>query len=258
MVLIDTHTHLYLPQFHDDIEQVFLNARKSHVIKTLLPNIDCESIEPMLSLCSRFPLHCHPMLGLHPTSVKDDYNEKLIFMESIFNSKKFIAIGETGMDAHWDTSFLNHQEDSFIRHLEWAKKLDLPVVIHSRQTMDNILSIIRSSFKGKVRGVFHAFSGTVRQSMEVIEMGFKLGIGGVVTYKNSRLAEVIQAVDLNHIVLETDSPYLTPVPHRGKRNESANLIYVAEKIAEIKNLTIENVAEATSNNAFELFNLKPH
>ena len=256
MVLIDTHAHLYLPQFIDDIEQVIYHAKNSHVTKMLLPNIDCESIDPMLSLCSRFPLHCHPMLGLHPTSVKEDYREKLSLMESMADNKIFVAIGETGMDAYWDTSFLSQQEDSLIIHLEWAKNMDIPVVIHSRQAMDSILSIIRSSGRGQVRGVFHAFSGSVKQALEVIDMGFMLGIGGVVTYKNSGLGKVVEAVDLKHIVLETDAPYLTPVPKRGKRNESANLIYIAEKISEIKDIPVENVAAITSNNAIELFNLK--
>ncbi len=256
MVLIDTHAHLYLPQFYDDIEQVLINATKSHVEKILLPNIDNESLAPMMNLCNRFPLHCHPMLGLHPTSVKEDFREKLSLMESMADNKIFVAIGETGMDAYWDTSFLSQQEDSLIWHIELSKNKDLPVVIHSRETMDNILEIIRSSGKGQVRGVFHAFSGTVNQAMEVIDMGFKLGVGGVATFNNSGLEEVIKAVDLKHIVLETDAPYLTPVPYRGRRNESANLIYIAKKIAEFKNIPIENVAEITSNTATELFNLK--
>lgn len=255
MILVDTHTHLYLPHFKDDIKQVLQNAGDRHVKKMLLPNIDCESINPMLELCRRFPDQCHPMNGLHPTSVGEDYREKLSLLESMIGTEKFVAIGETGMDAHWDTTFIDEQEDSFIRHLEWAMKLNLPVVIHSRKTMDKILEIISRHTGDNLRGVFHAFSGTTEQAGKVVKLGFKLGIGGVVTYKNSGLSPVIEAADINDIVLETDSPYLTPVPNRGKRNESANLMIIAQAIAGIKGLPVEEVARITSKNASGLFNL---
>lgn len=256
MVLIDTHTHLYLPHFNDDIEHVIKNAEEKHVTRMLLPNIDITSFGPMMELCNRFPDICHPMLGLHPTSVKEDYREKLSFLESVAEEDKFVAVGETGMDAYHDRSFLRQQEDSFITHLQWAKIKGIPIVIHSRNTMEIILPIVRAHAGDKLRGVFHAFSGTAEQAMEAVSLGFKLGIGGVVTYKNSGLNPIIEAIDLENIVLETDSPYLTPVPKRGKRNESANLVYIAEKIAGLKGCSYEEVAHITSKNAYELFNLK--
>lgn len=256
MVLIDTHTHLYLPHFEDDIEEVIQKAGKHGVAKMLLPNIDMETAGPMLKLCNRFPEHCHPMLGLHPTSVSDDFRTQLSKLESLSESSQFVAIGETGMDAYWDTKYISQQEESFVIHIEWAKKMDLPVVIHSRETMDRVLDILTSHASGKPTGVLHAFSGSVKQAELATEMGFKLGIGGVVTYKNSGLTPVIEAVALENILLETDSPYLTPVPNRGKRNESSNLVYIAGKIAEIKGLPIEEVAHVTTRNAAELFRLK--
>ncbi len=256
MFFIDTHTHLYLPHFRDDIDQVIQNAADRHVIKMLLPNIDCKSIKPMLDLCEHFPHQCHPMLGLHPTKVKEDYRDRLSFLESLAEKEKFVAIGETGMDAYWSNDFLKHQEDSFIIHLDWAKHHNLPVVIHTRKTMDKVLSIIRAHKNRMLSGVFHAFSGSVEHAMQIVDLGFKLGIGGIVTYKNSGLKPVIQALDLKDIILETDSPYLTPAPNRGNRNESANIHYIAQKISEFKNLSIEQVALVTSRNASELFNLK--
>ncbi len=255
MNLIDTHTHLYLPHFKDDIDRVIQNAADNRVEKLLLPNIDLNSTGPMLELCKQFPLQCFPMLGLHPTSVKNDYKDQLRKLESIAGTEKFIAIGETGMDAYWDTTYLREQEDSFITQLEWAKKMDLPVVIHSRNTLDRILTILKSQAGNGLRGVFHAFSGSIEQLAEISKLGFKIGIGGVVTYKKANLADVVKAADLENILLETDSPYLTPVPFRGKRNESAYLIHVASRIAEIKNISVEEVAGVTTSNAYELFNL---
>lgn len=256
MILIDTHTHLYLPHFADDIEQVIHNAVNNHVGKMLLPNIDDSSVGPMLELCNRYPLNCHPMIGLHPASVNEDYMDKLRVMETLLGKEEFVAVGETGMDAYWDTEFIKQQEDAFIIQLEWAKTRDLPVVIHSRMTMDRILRIIRS-FRGNVPGgVFHAFSGTKEEACEAIEMGYKLGIGGVVTYRNSGLDKLVKSIDLKHILLETDSPYLTPVPYRGKRNESARITGIAAKISEIKELSIEEVASVTTGNAIDLFKLK--
>jgi TatD DNase family protein len=257
MVLIDTHAHIYLPEFASDIGQVIQNATASHVTKILLPNIDTSSTGPMLDICSRFPLQCHPMIGLHPTSVGRNYREHLEFLELTASNREFTAIGETGLDAYWDTTFMKEQTDSFLTHLEWAKKLDIPVVIHSRQTMDAIVEIIASHKGNGLRGVFHAFSGTVAQALKIVSLGFKLGIGGVVTYKNSGLLHVIETLSLENFVLETDSPYLTPVPKRGKRNEPANVLLIAGKIAEIKKITVEEVASATSKTAANLFNLIP-
>jgi TatD DNase family protein len=255
MNLIDTHTHLYLPHFESDIDQVIQNAADNRVEKLLLPNIDLNSTGPMLGLCKQFPGQCFPMLGLHPTSVKDDYKDQLRELESIADNEKFIAIGETGMDAYWDTTYLKEQEDSFITQLEWAKKMNLPVVIHSRNTLDRILTILKSQAGNNLRGVFHAYSGSIEQLADISKLGFKIGIGGVVTYKKSNLADVVRAADLESILLETDSPYLTPVPFRGKRNESAYLVHVALRIAEIKDVPFEEIAAVTSANANKLFNL---
>ncbi len=255
MVLVDTHTHLYLPHFSDDIEQVIENASRNHVKKMLLPNIDDESYSKMMDLHRRFPGQCLPMTGLHPTSVDADYLDKLSWLELKFHTENFIAIGETGLDAHWDTAFMKEQEDSFIIHLEWAKKYDLPVVIHSRKTMDKIIDILGARKGAGLRGVFHAFSGSAEQAARIVDLGFKLGIGGVVTYKNTGLVQVVKSLALEYLVLETDSPYLTPFPRRGQRNESANLLLIAEKIAVIKNIPVVDVARATTRNASGLFNL---
>ncbi len=256
MMLIDTHAHLYLPHFNDDIDRVIGNAKMNNVGRILMPNIDIRSVDPMLRVCSRHPGFCLPMLGLHPTSVKDNYAGMLKTLEDLLDKENFAAIGETGMDAHWDTSFMEQQKRSFITHLEWAEETGLPVVIHSRKTMDTIIGILKNAYSKKVTGVFHAFSGSEEQAREITGMGFMLGIGGVVTYPRSGLEEVLSKIELEHIILETDAPYLTPVPFRGKRNESAHLVYIVEKIAEIKGLTIEQVAEVTTGNARRLFKLK--
>jgi TatD DNase family protein len=255
MVLVDTHAHLYLPQFADDIGNVVQNAIANHVVIMLLPNIDNRSVAPMLQLCSRFPMNLFPMIGLHPTSVNQNYRHELTRLESFLGVPGLKAIGETGMDAYWDTEFMSEQEDSFNKHLDWAKELELPVVIHSRKTTDDLINIISSRKQDGARGVFHAFSGSAEQAARIAELGFSLGIGGVVTYKNSGLRPVIETIDLDHIVLETDSPYLTPVPFRGKRNECANLVLIAEEIARIKGISIGEVARVTTENASRLFRL---
>ncbi len=255
MNLTDTHAHLYLPHFKGDLDRVVSRAEDSGVTRILLPNIDTESLGPMLEVCSSYPGLCLPMLGLHPTSVKKDYTSKLESLEKQFGAASFVAIGETGMDAHWDTSHLDQQEASFKRHLDWAIDLRLPVVIHSRNTTDIITSILKNGYIGRVKGVFHAFSGSTEQAREITGMGFMLGIGGVVTYPRSGLADVIREIGLEHIIIETDSPYLTPVPRRGKRNESSYLVYIAEKIAQISEIAASQVAETTTRNAFNLFNL---
>ncbi len=255
MKLTDTHSHLYLPHFADDIDDVIGNARANKISHILLPNIDTESTGPMLELCRSYPAYCFPMIGLHPASVKENYRQQLKELESLLDKGNFVAVGETGMDAYWDKTFLKEQEDAFITQLEWAKKLDLPVVIHSRETMDRIITIVRSHQDSKLRGVFHAFSGNLSQAEEVKELGFKIGIGGVITFRNSNLPEIVSEVGLHNIVLETDAPYLTPVPYRGKRNESSYLIYIAREIARIKGITLEKVAKVTTANACDLFKL---
>jgi TatD DNase family protein len=255
MILVDTHAHLYLPQFADDIGKVIHNAMENNVVIMLLPNIDSRSVAPMLELCSQFPLNLYPMIGLHPTSVKQNYRDELTRLESFLGISEIKAIGETGMDAYWDTEFMNEQEDSFNKHLDWAREMDLPVVIHSRQATDELINILASRNQDGARGVFHAFSGSAGQAARITELGFSLGIGGVVTYKNSGLRPVIETIDLKNIVLETDSPFLSPVPKRGKRNECANLVLIAEEIAGIKGISIGEVARVTTENAARLFRL---
>jgi TatD DNase family protein len=251
--LIDTHTHLYLPEFDADRNETIQRAMEQHVKKFLLPNIDSSSIEPMLALVASKPGSCYPMIGLHPTSVNLDFEKELKAVEEWLKKRKFVAIGEIGIDLYWDKTFIDQQIAVFKQQIEWAGQYDLPLVIHIRKAFDEVFRSLDEQAKFKPRGVFHCFSGDQRQAEKAIQMGFKLGIGGVVTFKNAGLAEVIKCIDLKHIVLETDSPYLPPVPHRGKRNESAYIYLIAEKIAEIKDVEIAEVAEITTRNAKEIF-----
>jgi len=230
MHLIDTHTHLFLPEFDSDRDQVILNAQKGGVEKILLPNVDGTTIDPLLELSSKYPEFCYPMMGLHPTSVKDNYKEELNIVENWLKKQKFYAIGEIGIDLYWDKTFKIQQEEVFRYQIDLAKKYNLPIVIHARDSFDEIFKIMDEVIDNKLFGVFHAFTGTDNQAERIIEWGFKIGIGGIVTFKNSGLDKVVHNIDINHIVLETDSPYLSPVPNRGKRNESANVIHIAGKI----------------------------
>ncbi len=255
MFLIDTHTHLYLEEFDDDRASVVERAIESDVRFMLLPNIDSSSTEPMLNLCKQFPENCFPMMGLHPTSVKDDYQDELKKVEEFLINKKFYGIGETGIDLYWDKTFIEEQKIAFSRQVEQAKEYSLPIVIHSRDSFDEIYEILLKLNSDELTGVFHCFTGDYEQAQKVTGLGLKLGIGGVLTFKNSGLDKVMERIDLEHIILETDSPYLTPTPFRGKRNESSYVKYVAEKLAAIKNTTVDAVAEITSKNAIDLFKL---
>jgi TatD DNase family protein len=255
MILIDTHTHLYLEQFDNDRTQVVENAIKQGVKFMLLPNIDAASLGAMKELSQQFPENCLPMMGLHPTSVNENYEEELELVEREQAENNYIAVGEIGMDLYWDKSFREQQEDALRRQLKLAKKLRLPVSIHTRDAFDEIFKVVEDELTAELTGVFHCFTGTLDEAKKIIGTGFKLGIGGVVTFKNSKLPEVLKEVSTEHLILETDAPFLTPMPFRGKRNESAYLVYIAEKIAEIKGLAVEEVAEATTQNAFNVFNL---
>ncbi|NOQ23979.1 MAG: YchF/TatD family DNA exonuclease [Bacteroidales bacterium] len=255
MQFIDTHTHLFLPEFDDDRNKVIVNAKENGVEKILLPNVDGTTTDSLLDLASKYPDFCYPMMGLHPTSVKENFKEELENVEHWLQQRKFYAIGEIGMDLYWDKTYKIQQEKAFRYQIDLAKKYDLPIVIHARESFDEIFEIMDDVIDDKLFGVFHAFTGTDNQAKRIIEWGFKIGIGGIVTFKNSGLNEVVHNIDINHIVLETDSPYLSPVPKRGKRNESANITHIAEKIAEIKNITLREVAEKTTFNANQLFNL---
>jgi TatD DNase family protein len=252
-MFIDTHTHLYSEEFNDDRIASINHAMEKGVSKFYMPNVDSSSIEGMLALEVHFPEHCFPMMGLHPCSVKENYREELNTVKKWLDLRKFSAIGEIGIDLYWDKTFIKEQELAFREQLFWALEYNYTVVIHCRNAFDEIFSILKS-FDKLPKGIFHCFSGDFIQAQQILSLGnFKLGIGGVVTFKNSGLDKVVEQLNIHDIVLETDAPYLAPVPHRGKRNESAYLPLVAEKIAQIKNMSIEEVASITSKNTLEIF-----
>jgi len=228
-------------------------AIESGVQKMLLPNIDSGSIDGMMNLCKSFPENCLPMMGLHPTSVKESFVDELMIVDEWLERKKFIAIGETGIDLYWDKTHQKEQEKAFIHQIDLAKNYKLPIVIHSRNSFDELFTVLEEHNSLDLTGVFHCFTGNLDQAEKIIEMGFYLGIGGVITFKNSGLDKVIDELTMDRIILETDAPFLAPVPYRGKRNESAYIKIVAEKIALIKNMTIESVADITTENARRLF-----
>jgi len=252
---IDTHAHLYLPEFDHDRDIVMDIAMQQGVRKILLPNIDSTSVEPLNDLASKFPGVCYPMMGLHPTSVKENYLDELDKIEYELELGHYIGIGEIGIDLFWDKSHFREQCQAFSRQLDLALRYGLPVVIHARESFREIMEILEG-YRGKgLSGIFHAFTGTVEIAEQAVDLGFKLGIGGIVTYKNSTLPEVVRKSGLNDLVLETDSPYLAPLPFRGKRNESSYIPYIAEAIKQIKNISLDEVARATTRNVLELFSL---
>ncbi len=253
MNLIDTHTHLYVKEFSNDIDEVIRRAEEEGVNKFFLPAIDSSETSAMFELEKIFPGKCIAMIGLHPCSVKENYKEELSKVEQLLDERKFAAIGETGLDFYWDKTFIKEQYESLRIQAEWALQYNIPLVLHTRDAMQENIDVIKS-YEGKgLRGIFHCFGGTLQNAKNIIEQNFLLGIGGVITYKNSDLAEVLKDIDLKHIVLETDAPYLAPAPFRGKRNESSYLKYIVQKIADIKNMSIEEVAEQTTRNAEEIF-----
>lgn len=253
MKLIDTHTHLYVEEFNADIAEVLQRAKDEGVEKFYLPAIDSAETNALLALEKKYPEKIFAMAGLHPCSVKENFKEELEKIQQQLSQREFVAIGETGLDFYWDTSFTKQQYESLQQHAEWALQYKRPLVLHTRNAMQETIDVVKSYHKKNLFGVFHCFGGSLQNALDIIDTGFLLGIGGVVTYKNSGLAEVIKEVDLKYLVLETDSPYLSPVPFRGKRNESSYLKYIAQKLADIKDITIEEVAEQTTKNAEELF-----
>ena len=256
MHLIDTHTHLFAQQFDEDRLEVVQRALEKGVQQMLLPNIDTNSILPMLDLCAEFPENCFPMIGLHPCDIKENYLEELAFFEQWLQKEKFVAVGEIGIDLYWDKSTLYIQEDAFRRQVELAKKYKLPVAIHVRNSFDEVLSIIDGLNDDNLSGVFHCFTGDEAQANHIINYGgFKLGIGGVVTFKNSGLDKTLRTISIEHLILETDSPYLAPTPYRGKRNESSYVVIIAKKLAEIYGKSLEEIASITTQNAKELFKI---
>jgi len=255
MQLIDTHTHLYLPEFDTDRDDAVNRAVNSGVVKMLMPNIDFQSVDLMLSLVNRYPDICLPMIGLHPTSVKEDYLSQLDKLEILITKHKFIAIGEIGIDLFWDKTFLKEQLAAFRKQIAFAIETGLPVVVHSRESFPEVFSVL-DEFDGKgLKGVFHAFSGNIQDAEKAINMGFKLGIGGIVTFKNAGLDKIVKETGPGNLILETDSPYLAPVPHRGKRNESSYICIINKKLAEIFGMSEEEVASITFANSSRLFKL---
>jgi len=255
---IDTHAHLYLPEFDADRERTVETAVYRGVKRILLPNIDSTTIDPMNKLAGQFPGVCYPMMGLHPTSVKENYSKELEQVEKELSQKNYCAVGEIGIDLYWDKTHLQEQNIAFSAQLNLALKYDLPVAIHARESFKEILDILNGYKKKGLRGVFHAFTGTIDIAKDIVSRGFLLGIGGIITYKKSFLPDIIRETDLSYIILETDSPFLTPVPFRGKRNESSYIPYIAEAIGKIKEIPLEEVARVTTANACKLFQLDPY
>lgn len=258
MVLTDTHTHLYLNAFDEDRQEVVGKAIDQQVRYMLLPNIDRHSIDPMMALCDAFPGHCHPMLGLHPTSVREGFREELEAVLSRYDEREFVAIGEIGIDLYWDRTFYRQQQEAFRIQIEFALEKKLPIVIHSRDSFREIHAILLEYAGTGLRGVFHCFTGTLQEAGLVLKLGFMLGIGGVVTFKNSGLDEVVKGIGPEHLILETDSPFLAPVPFRGKRNESTYINIIASRLADIKQVSREDIARITTDNAHRLFNFERH
>ncbi len=252
---IDTHAHIYLNQFTKDSAKAINEANDVGVSKILMPNIDSKTIEDMLAMEATFPGRCIPMMGLHPCSVDNEYENQLKLIEKWLGNRKFCAVGEIGMDLYWDKTFQQHQVEAFEIQIDLAKKFDLPVVIHCRDAFEETISVIEKMNDDKLSGVFHCFSGSLEDAERVIAQGFYLGIGGVATFKNGGLDKVIPYIDLGSVLLETDSPYLAPVPHRGKRNEPGYIPIIAARVAELSGQPVEKVGEITTKNAETLFRL---
>jgi TatD DNase family protein len=253
--LIDTHTHLYLPVFDKDRQEVVQDALDAGVGKMFLPNIDSGTVKGMLHLCSQYPGIMYPMMGLHPGSVKENYLEELKIVEENFSLGEFIGVGEIGIDMYWDKTFIRQQLDAFEKQIVIAGRLDLPVVIHSRNSFTEIFSVLDNHTDTGLKGVFHSFTGGIAEVEKILKYDFFLGINGIVTFKNSGLDKVVSQIPLNRILLETDSPYLSPVPKRGIRNESSHIYHINEFLAKLFKISSERFAEITSANALELFKL---
>ena len=255
MQLVDTHCHLFSEEFDADRAEVIERAKSLGVSYFLLPNIDSATIEPLYKTCTDFENVCLPMMGLHPTSVKENYREEMKRIEQELDGRKFIAIGEIGLDYYWDLTFKDQQIEVFRTQLKWAKEKKLPVAIHTRNSFEDAIRIVEEEKDENLRGVFHCFSGTALDAQRAIGVGFYLGIGGVVTFKNGGLDKILPEISISSVVLETDSPYLAPVPYRGKRNESSYLREIVARVSEILDRPAEEIATLTTANAFKLFNL---
>lgn len=255
MIITDTHTHLYSESFQEDRKEMIERAIENNVTRFFIPAIDSTYTDAMLQLETDFPEHVFLMMGLHPTHVKDNYEEELAHVEEMFSKRPFVAVGEIGIDLYWDKSTLAIQQDAFRRQIRLAKQYKLPIVIHCREAFDEIFEILDEEKGEDLFGIFHCFTGTLEQAHQAISYNMKLGIGGVVTFKNGKIDKFLDQIDLKHIVLETDSPYLAPTPYRGKRNESAYVINVLEKLSSIYGVSEEKIAEITTANSKEVFKI---
>ncbi len=255
MTITDTHTHLYSKQFDEDRQSMMLRALDHGVSRFFIPAIDSSYTESMLRLENDYPKNVFLMMGLHPTSVKENYLEELTLVKDWIEKRSFYAVGEIGIDLYWDTSFLQQQQDAFKTQIKWAKEKNLPIVIHCRNSFDEIFEILEEEKDDKLFGIFHCFTGSLDQAQRAISYNMKLGIGGVVTFKNGGIDKFLHEIPINNIVLETDSPYLAPVPFRGKRNESSYIIKVLDKLVDIYKLTPEEVALITTENSIEIFGI---
>jgi len=255
MIITDTHTHLYSEQFNEDRALVIQNAIDAGVSRFFIPAIDSTYTESMLQLEKDFASNVFLMMGLHPTSVKDTYKEELVLVKQWLDKRNFYAVGEIGIDLYWDKTFLKQQQDAFKTQIEWAKEKDLPIVIHCRDAFDEIFEVLEEVKDNKLRGIFHCFTGTLEQANRAISFNMKLGIGGVVTFKNGGIDKFLDEIEVKNIVLETDAPYLAPTPFRGKRNESSYIINVLDKLVDIYNLTPQEIADITTQNSIDVFRI---
>lgn len=256
MILADSHAHLYAEEFNADRKSMMQHAINNGINYFFLPNIDEDSIAPMLQMEMDYPEKCFPMMGLHPCSVKENVNEQLALIEHWLKKRNFIGVGETGLDYYWDTTFKKEQIISFEKHIAWAIEYKLPLIIHTRNSFEDTFNLVQKHNCKELKGIFHCFSGTAEDAEKIMSLEtFKMGIGGVVTFKNSGLDKVVEQIPLDFLVLETDAPYLAPVPHRGKRNEPAFLEQIAFKLAQIKNIDVQTLSEITTKNTLQLFNI---
>lgn len=253
--MIDTHAHIYASEFDADRDDVVKRALAQGIDKILLPNIDLDSIEPMLKTEAKYPQICRSMMGLHPCYVDGNVKQTLDIIHAWFEKHRFIAVGEIGIDLYWDKTYKAEQEMAFITQLNWAKEMKLPVVIHTRDSIEETLTLLAQSQDGSLSGVFHCFGGSVEEAKAINDLGFHLGLGGVSTFKNGGMDKVIPHLNMDYVILETDCPYLAPVPHRGKRNEPAYTSLVAQRVAELRDISVEQVDSLTTHNATTLFAL---
>ncbi|SFT14733.1 TatD family hydrolase [Sphingobacterium wenxiniae] len=254
-ILTDTHTHIYYHANSSKLDEQLQRCFERNIYRLFLPNVDSESIQPVLDTVNAYPQNCFPMLGLHPCSVKENYKEELDIIGKALADNKVYAVGEIGLDLYWDKSTLEIQKDAFRTQVAWAKELNLPIDIHCREAFDELFPLLEELKDEKLFGILHCFTGTLEQAQRGIDLGFALGIGGVVTYKKAGLDAVVREIDLHHLVLETDAPYLAPTPYRGKENESSYLYHVAEKVADLHQISVEELAKITTENSKRIFNI---